>query len=256
MDLQSKFWTAFTLSAYLDLTTNLIHTRRLPASCHRFVFTLVSHARRMPEDPLLTRQTLLIRLRDSADDASWAEFAEIYTPLMVAYCRKRELRHADTSDIVQNVMRSVSLALKNFQYDPEKGKFKGWLFTSLRNAISSHFRKQAKTPITTSDTNLTIMMDAQAEAPEIERWEKDYRQRLLAWSMEKVRPEFGERTWRAFEETAVNGREFEDVASELDMTVNALTVARHRIIKRVRTKAQSVDPEHWEGDILAEGEKA
>ncbi len=101
----------------------------------------------MSEDPLLTRQTLLIRLRDSADDASWAEFAEIYTPLMVAYCRKRELRHADTSDIVQDVMRSVSLAMQNFEYDPDKGKFKAWLFTAVRHAVGDHFKKKARQPI-------------------------------------------------------------------------------------------------------------
>ena len=90
----------------------------------------------------------------------------------------------------------------------------------------------------------------------MERWEDDYRRRLLAWAMEKVRPEFGERAWSAFEETAVRGRDYDEVAAELGMSNNALAVARHRIIKRIRTRAQSVDAEDWEGELLAAGENA
>ena len=58
-----------------------------------------------------TRATLLLRLRDQADDDSWSEFADIYTPLIFGYCQRRELRHADIADITQEVMRSVSIAL-------------------------------------------------------------------------------------------------------------------------------------------------
>jgi len=206
----------------------------------------------MPEDPLLTRQTLLIRLRDSADHASWAEFSEIYTPLIYGYCLKREIRHADASDIVQEVMRSVSLAMKRFQYDPEKGAFKSWLLTALRRAIAYHFHKQARRPSPASGTQLNLLFDAEASAgqPEVDRWEEDYRRRLLAWAMDQVRPEFGDRAWTAFEQTAIQGRSNDEVAAELGMRNNALAVARHRIIKRIRTRAQTVDPEDWEDDLM------
>ena len=106
----------------------------------------------MVHSEILTRETLLLRLRDQGDQVAWEEFVEIYTPLLYNYCKKRELAHADASDIVQDVMRSVSLAMENFEYDPKKGKFKGWLFTAVRNAISSHFRKKSRRPETVADT--------------------------------------------------------------------------------------------------------
>jgi len=207
------------------------------------------------EDPLLTRQTLLIRLRDSADDESWAEFAEIYTPLMYGYCQKRELRREDSADIVQEVMRSVSLALKGFQYDPEKGKFKGWLFTSLRNAIGNHFRKQSKRPITAAETRMVEMIENTPDPRETDDWERDYQRQLLAWAIEKIKPEFSERIWIAFEETAIKGRTVDEVAAKLDMTAGALAVAKHRVTKRLKEKAESIDAGRWEEEMIARAQK-
>ena len=210
----------------------------------------------MPDpDPLLTRQTLLIRLRDSADDASWAEFAEIYTPLMYGYCQKRELRRDDIADIVQDVMRSVSLAMKGFEYDPEKGKFKGWLFTSLRNAISNHFRKASRRPKTARETRMVEMIENTPDQRETDDWERDYQRQLLAWALEKIKPEFSPRIWSAFEETAINGRPGNEVATELDMTLGALTVAKHRVTKRLKEKAESIDAGRWEGEMIARAQK-
>ncbi len=205
----------------------------------------------MADAPLHTRETLLLRLRDSADDASWAEFAEIYTPLMYAYCQKRELRREDIADIVQEVMRSVSLALKGFDYDPQKGKFKGWLFTSLRHAIGNHFRKAAKRPMTVNETRMVEMIENVPDPRESDDWELDYQRQLLAWAVEKIKPEFSPRIWCAFEQTAIKGRAPDEVADELEMTKGALAVAKHRVTQRLKEKAESVDAERWEGEMLA-----
>ena len=137
----------------------------------------------MPEpDPLLTRETLIIRLRDPEDAASWAEFAEIYTPLFYGFCIKRGLNHSDTADIVQEVMRGVSRAMHGFQYDPQKGKFKTWLFTAVRNAICTHYRKASRRPITASETLFLTKIETQPDEREQLDWERDYQRQLLAWA--------------------------------------------------------------------------
>lgn len=204
----------------------------------------------MPEDELHTRETLLIRLRDSADDSSWAEFVEIYTPLLYGFCRKRELKHADTADIVQNVMRSVSLAMKGFEYDRTKGSFKGWLFTALRNAINSHYRKQASRPITAHETSMLERIETTPDPREVDDWEKDYRGQLLAWAIEKIQPEFSERIWNIFEQTALHDRRNLEVANETGMSENAIAVAKHRVIKRLREKIEAIDAERWEEEMI------
>ncbi len=205
----------------------------------------------MSEASAKTSETLILRLRDPGDDSSWREFVEIYTPLLYGYCINRGLGAADSADIVQEVMRSVSLAMRSFKYDPAKGKFKGWLFTATRNSISKHFRNQSRRPVTASDTKMLHRIEQTPNADEIDEWETDYQRKLLAWAMEKVKPQFAERIWRAFELTAIEGRDPGAVAETIGMTKNAVAIAKCRVMQRLREKAGSVDADHWEGEIIA-----
>ena len=197
-----------------------------------------------------TRITLLHRLRDSDDDSSWAEFVEIYTPLLFAYCRKREIKSQDTADIVQDVFRSVSRAMQGFRYDPDKGRFRAWLFTVLRNTIINHFHKAKRVPVTSRETQLISRLEAH-EQDEATDWDHDYRLRLLNWAMEKIRSEFSERNWSIFTETALNERSPEEVAQEFGMKQNTVAVAKYRVMQRIRQLVQTVDPERWEQEMVA-----
>lgn len=203
-----------------------------------------------------TRATLLIRLRDKTDDASWEEFVEIYTPLLYAYCQKREIKAADIADIVQNVFRSISLAIKGFEYDPSKGRFKAWLFTVLRNAISTHYRKAGKAPVTTRETMLVEQIEASPDGSEVADWEHDYQLRLLNWGMGKIKEEVSERSWTIFTETALKERSPEEVATELGMNKNAVTVTKYRVVQKLRQKLHSIDAEKWEEEMIAAGKKS
>jgi len=204
----------------------------------------------MLQDSLPTRATLILRLRNPEDDASWSEFVEIYTPLLFNYCLKRGLSSTDAADVVQDAMRSVSMAMRGFEYDPAKGKFKSWLFTVVRNALRNYFRKQSRHPVTAANTQMVRMIEEVPNGQEIDEWERDYQRKLLNWAMEKVKPEFAERIWSAFVLTAVRSRKIADVAEELSMTGNAVRIAKCRVIKRLREKAESVDAGKWEGEMV------
>lgn len=205
----------------------------------------------MSEDPILTRETLLIRLRNSEDQASWKEFVDLYTPLIYRYCQKREIAHSDAADISQNVMRKVAGALQNFQYDPEKGKFKAWLFTTTRHSIIDFYRQKARQPIAESTARLVQLMDRSPSQNECDTWEQDYQRQMLAWAMEKIKPEFSQRIWGVFEDTALKGRRSVDVAKEVGMSENAIAVAKHRVLKRLKEKIEGVDSEQWEQEMVS-----
>ena len=201
--------------------------------------------------PPQTRETLLIRLRDPGDEASWNLFAEIYTPLFYGFCVKRGLQHADAADVIQEVMCSVARAIRGFDYDPQRGQFKSWLFTAVRHAISGYFRKSARLPLTALETQFFERVSQIPDEQEQLDWERDYQRQLLAWAMGKVRGDYAGHIWKAFEETALRGRSPSEVAAELGMTNNAVAVARHRIIQKLKDTAHSVDAERWEDDYIS-----
>jgi len=202
-------------------------------------------------DPLPTRETLILRLRDPEDNASWTEFAEIYTPLLYAYCTKRGIRKVDAADIVQDVMRPVGLAMRSFEYDPEMEKFKAWLFTAIRHAIGRHFKNLKRRPLTAPDSQFIEMLESTPEESEQVDWERDYQRELLKRPLDKMKPEFADRIWNAFQQTAIHGRKPADVADEIGITKNAVAIAKFRVTKRLKEKAESVDAERWEGEVIA-----
>jgi len=202
----------------------------------------------LADDPQ-TRETLLLRLRHPEDSESWAEFTEIYTPLLYGYCRKREISYSDTADIVQDVMRSVSIAMENFEYNPSRGKFKGWLFTAVRHAVGKHFRRAARLPLSVAETAMLQSLDERVDNSQEEEWEADYQRQLLSWAVEKIKPEYAPRIWHAFEATALKERSPDDVASELGISKNAIAVAKSRVLQRLKEKVRTIDPDQWEQEM-------
>ncbi len=67
----------------------------------------------MSETPVI-QPSLLVRLRDSSDDAAWSRFVEIYAPLVYGFARKHGMQDADVADMTQEVLCSSRAAFAVF----------------------------------------------------------------------------------------------------------------------------------------------
>lgn len=187
-----------------------------------------------------TRPSLLLRLRDSRDSAAWAEFVELYAPLVYNHARKQGLQDADAADLTQEVLRAVSGAVGRLEYDPTRGSFRSWLFTVVRNKLHNFRERQRHLPRGTGDTTANNLL-RQQPAPEDDSdvlWREDYERRLFTWAAERIRGGIQESTWQAFWQTAVEGKSGKDVARALGMTVAAVYLAKSRVMARLREQIQ------------------
>ena len=195
---------------------------------------------------LETRATLLIRLRDASDQDAWRLFASIYTPLVYRYAMKNGLQDADAADVAQETMCNVVRVIRSFEYDPSRGSFRGWLLTIVRNTLRKRFKKTQNQAAGSGDTAVQSLLqqspDPQSDSDE--SWDREYELWLFHKVSKWIQSEFQNKTWQAFWQTAVEGREVASVAEELGISAGAIYIAKSRVLARIRTEVQQI--ESWE----------
>jgi RNA polymerase sigma-70 factor (ECF subfamily) len=189
-----------------------------------------------------TRPSLLVRIRDPQDERAWAEFLEIYSPLVHRLARRKGLQDADAADLAQEVFRAVAGAIDRWDPDPKRGSFRGWLFRIARNLIVNVLASQGRHPRGTGDTDIGRLLEEQP-APGLEEsaeFELEYRRQLFHWAVEQVRHEVQETTWQAFWRTGVENEKAKNVAESLGMAVGTVYVAKNRVMAKIRKKIEGV----------------
>lgn len=191
-----------------------------------------------------TKASLLVRIRDHADRDAWARFVDIYGPLIYGFVRKKGLQDADAVDLMQDVLRSVAGAISRLDYDPAKGKFRGWLFTIVQNRLRNELRARSRRENAAADSAVDAVLKSEPSNDDWQfEWHNDHRRQLFAWASEQVQTEIKARTWQAFRRTAVDGASGKEVAQELEMTVAAVYLAKSRVMARLKELVREAENE-------------
>lgn len=187
-----------------------------------------------------TRPSLMLRLREPADQLAWTEFVSLYEPLVLRLMRQRGLQEADARDVTQQVIVAVTQAVDRWQPDGREASFRRWLFAIARK-LALKFVQRGHSPLGTARRGAggTDMLKLLDSLPEPEHrttaaFDDEYRTEVFRWAAEQVRSEFRETTWQAFWQTCVLNEAIADVAEQLETTVGNVYVARSRVIARLR----------------------
>jgi RNA polymerase sigma-70 factor, ECF subfamily len=172
--------------------------------------------------------SLLERLSRPESGLAWVRFVELYTPLLCYWARQLGLQDADTADLVQEVFAVLLTELPRFEQRPGR-RFRGWLWTLLRNKWRQRRRRASGPPETVADVGELAGPDATEAVDEAE-----YRKYLVDRALQMMQSDFEPATWKACWECVVVGRPSADVAAELGLTVNAVKLARSRVLRRLR----------------------
>ena len=193
-----------------------------------------------------TRPSLLVRIRDPRDERAWAEFLDIYTPLISQLARRKGLQDADAADLVQEVFRAVAGAIDRWDPDPRKGTFRAWLFRIARNLVVNFLIQQRRHPRGSGDSEVGRLLEEQPAppGPESELFDDEYRRRLFAWAADQVRPEFRVTTWKAFWMAGVEGKDARTVGEALGISVGAVYHNKSRVMARLRQRIEEIDNEN------------
>jgi RNA polymerase sigma factor (sigma-70 family) len=189
------------------------------------------------DDPHTTRITLLTRLRSPTDAEAWRTFVDLYLPLVFRYCRKRGLQDADARDVTQQVLANVHRAIETFEYDPRKGKFRNWLGTISLREITRYQQRDRRPGKGGGDGQGDWVV--QQESGQVDAaWQEEFNAHIFAAALDRVRSEFDEPTWNAFDATWLRDVKPDQAAKELGKRTAWIYKARFRVLQRLRTEIE------------------
>ena len=194
------------------------------------------------DDPLLrTRRSLVERLGNADDQASWRAFFDAYGGLLYRVARAAGLNDSEAQEAVQETVITVARNIGGLRYDPTVGSFKGWLLQTARWRIADQFRqRQRRERLEASPGGrpyedggpATALIDRLPDPgePDLEAaWEAEWRGGLLAAALARVRAQVDPKQFQIFDCYVTKGWPATRVARELGVSLAQVYVGKHRV---------------------------
>jgi RNA polymerase sigma factor (sigma-70 family) len=183
-----------------------------------------------------TPKSLLQRVQDGSHADDWRRLAELYTPFLERIVQHFGVFGADREDIVQDVLTIIVARVGDFRHNEQRGAFRRWLRTITVNRIRQISRSARQ------HTNAAeALTSLPATDDELERlWDQEHDVWVVRRLLALLEPEFTASTWQAFCRQVMDGAPAAQVAAELSLSVNAVQVAKSRVLRRLREEARGL----------------
>lgn len=197
-----------------------------------------------------TRHSLLERLRNLEDQASWQEFFDTYWKLIYCAAVKSGLSDAEAEEVVQETVIAVARKMGTFRYDPKVCSFKGWLMLLTRCRIVDQVRKrrpnQRPLPLPRADTDTTTeatlkVIDPAADLALEHIWDEEWEKNLIDAAMERVKRKVNAQHYQIFHLHAVKNMAARDIGRLLGVSTAKVYVVRHRVGCLVKREVQRLE---------------
>lgn len=199
------------------------------------------------KDLIPTRATLLKRLKDWKDDASWQDFFDTYWRIIYDFGLKNGLTPSEAQDVVQDTLVCVAKYIPTFQYNPELGSFKSWLFQITRTRIADRMRKRG--PITErmeenpTDTCLAERYIDPSNKLHDEHWEAEWEQNLYEAALNRIKRQVDPQKYQMFDCCVKKEWPAEKVAKFFNVSVQQVYTNKHRITELIKTEVARLQKE-------------
>lgn len=189
-----------------------------------------------------TRRSLLERLRDWEDQASWRDFFNTYWKFIYGVAIRSGLTDQESEDVVQETVLSVAKKMPEFVYDPARCAFKGWLMHVTRLRIIDQLRRRqpgapeslARDDESRRTPTVERVPDCAASVQQDAAWDEQWEKNLIDAAMDRVKLRVKPAHYQIFHLSAVKGLKTGEVARLLQVNIAQVYLIRHRLAKEVK----------------------
>lgn len=202
----------------------------------------------MERPDLVTRRSLVNRLKDCQDQESWQEFFDTYWRLIFATARKTGLSETEAEEVVQETVITVARKMPEFHYDPSRCTFKGWLLRVTQFKIIDQFRKRtpafvqhaASDPAGTRTATVERVPDPNGE--ELAGiWEEEWAQNLFQAAMDRVKRKVNPGHFQMFYLNVVEKMGIREVARTMRVNPAVVYMAKSRVRRAIRNEMKLME---------------
>jgi RNA polymerase sigma factor (sigma-70 family) len=179
-----------------------------------------------------TPLSLLERVRSPQDQVSWRRLVDLYTPLIRATLGRFAVPDADADDLTQEVLAVLVRELPDFEHNGRPGAFRCWLRSVVVLRLQNYWRARRSAASADGMDRVAELEDSASDLSK--QWDRDHDTHVARRLLELLEPEFTSYTWQAFRRQVLDGARPVDVAAELGVTVNAVLIAKSRVLRRFR----------------------
>jgi RNA polymerase sigma-70 factor (ECF subfamily) len=195
-----------------------------------------------------TRHSLLRRMKNWEDQASWQEFFDLYWKLIYGVAIKAGLTDAEAQDVVQETIMIVAKNIKGFEIGSERGSFKAWLLQNTRWRIADQFRRRppdasclrhpsrdtAHTP-TTHRLPDPVSLDLDA------LWEEDWKLNLGKAALANLRTQVDPEQYQMFDLHVLREWPAAKVAHKLGVKMGKVYFAKYKLSRLLKKEVRRLE---------------
>lgn len=189
------------------------------------------------DETQMTSLSMLMGIQSGDPDAT-RRFHERYGSQVYewscGYARKARLPEQDAEDVAYELTMDMQRRLKSFVYDSKKGKFRYYLRTIVKNAISDTRKRNAK---------LRQMTDAD-EAQLVQQLNPEIDRDLLEFAEYHVKMGLGKdwkRKWDVFCAAKLDNCQADEIAERFEISTDNVYKTIERVRKHLEAKLKELD---------------
>lgn len=169
----------------------------------------------------------------AAEHTCWERFYRQYDPLIRRLVRSWRLSDADTDDCIQEVWTELIAKLAEVDYNPQRGRFRSWLFTFVRRkVIRFTYRKSRHSNRSLADSEATLA--GRDDDPSTACQRREDRQ-LVHRMLAVLRTRVSDTNYRVLHLRWIDGRSNAEIAARVNLTQDQVRYHLQRAKRKLRT---------------------
>ncbi len=197
---------------------------------------------------IATRSSLIKRLKNWDDDASWKDFFDTYWKLIYGVARAAGLNDAEAQDVVQETIIGVAQKMPQFEYDSSAGSFKSWLMRLTQWRITDQFRKKqyekAGQRFPREESLGTTLLEQQPDLRGFDletTWNEEWHKQLLEACMQKAKQRVNPTQFQMFYLHVVKNVPAKKVAQRLGVKLPEVYFAKYKVSALVKKEYKALE---------------